>query len=347
MERHGTLARVLAVTALTALTVVTLLSGPVPARVRTPHFIDPAQLSRGPDPRVAHLIGDTIVDGHRRVPATRLGDHWGLWTTARGYVVNDYVEARRVFRLVYVSRSGDKRLIARRGNPAGVAVSPSRRQIAWGQGRAPVRVADPDTGRVIARRMFLEYANVVAVSGTRVLLTLQPKEAPATTWWWDYRRNVLSRLSDQGAVGADIRHDRIVLRTGTDGRFCNRVAPLSQPDRTLWSSCRTGPRAWSPDGRRALATWTYFDELGTDRWLTVRDGTGERVARVTGRLDPDAVWEDDRHFLTMAQSNRGIAAVIRCTVRGRCERASRLWDVGWDGYPPFYVSPPVVLADNP
>lgn len=343
MDRRAALPRVLAVVAVTA----TLLSGPVPAQAR-PGYLDPATLSRGPDPRVAHLVGDTIVDGPRRVPATRLGDHWDLWTTRRGYLLNDYVERRDAFRLVYVSRSGDKRLIDRRRGPADVAVSPSRRRVAWGQGRAPVAVADPDTGRVLARRDFPEYATVVAVSEARVLLTLQPREAPTTTWWWDYRRDVLSQLSGEAAVRADIRHDRVVFWTGPEDRFCNRVAPLSRPDRTLWSSCRVGPRAWSPDGRRALATWTYFDENGTDRWLTVRDRTGDRLGgRVTGRLDWEAVWEDDRHFLTAVQSNQGIAAVIRCTVGGRCDRASRLWDVGWDGYPPFYLPPPVVLTNNP
>lgn len=369
MTTHARFRRVFAVAVLAALAAlsgsVTAQAGPrdldptptspssstTPARIGTPSYLDPAKLSRGPDPRVAYLMGDTIVDGPRRIAATRLGDHWRLWTTARGYVLVDFVDSRNGFRLVYVSRSGAKRVIARRGPvqfETGTAVSPSRRRIAWGTGRPRVvTVANPDSGRVLARRRLPQFATVIAVSDSRVLLSLTGTLSEARSWWWDYRQNTLTQFSAEDVIRADIRRDRIVLTTGPEDRFCNRVAPLSNPERTLWSSCRISPRAWSPDGKRALATWTYFDENGTDRWLTVRDRTGERLGRVTGRLDWDAVWEDDWHFLTKAQSNRGIAAVIRCTVRGRCERASRIWDTGWDGrYPPFYLSPPVVLSSN-
>jgi hypothetical protein len=74
--------------------------------------------------------------------------------------------------------------------------------------------------------------------------------------------------------------------------------------------------------------------------------TRERVGRVHGRLDWDVAWEDDGHFLTKAQSASGEAAVIRCTLDGRCERASRVWDLGPVDYQPFYLSPPVVLPSN-
>jgi hypothetical protein len=326
------------------------VGGPAPASA-VPDRLDPATLARGTDPGVAHLVGDTIVDGDRRVAATTLGEHGDLWTTSRGYVVDDVVQGRETFRLVYVSRSGEKRVIARRSWPTGTAVSPGQRRIAWGKalGRlgppTVVKVANPDTGRVLASRRF-HFATVFAVSDRRVLLTLRAKGGPETTWWWDYRNDTLSQVSIEPARRADLRHDRVVLATGAEDSFCNRVARLSSPERTLWASCAVAPHAWSPSGRRATATHTYFDETGTDRWLTVRDRTGDRVGRVTGRLDWDTAWEDDRHFLTMAQNGHGQAAVVRCTVGGTCERASRLWDVGWDGYPPYYLAPPVVLSGN-
>lgn len=57
------------------------------------------------------------------------------------------------------------------------------------------------------------------------------------------------------------------------------------------------------------------------------------------------MWEDDAHFLTLAQSDAGRAAIIRCDLTGSCERASRLWDVPVPPDPSlFYASPPVVLA---
>jgi hypothetical protein len=68
---------------------------------------------------------------------------------------------------------------------------------------------------------------------------------------------------------------------------------------------------------------------------------------VSGRLDWDASWEDNRHFLTMAQGDSGTAAIVRCTVAGRCERASRLWHVPLPDDPSvYYAPPPVVLSTN-
>jgi hypothetical protein len=58
------------------------------------------------------------------------------------------------------------------------------------------------------------------------------------------------------------------------------------------------------------------------------------------------VWEDDDHFLTLALGDSGQAAVIRCTVTGECERASRLFEVGKATSQPNYIAPPVVLASS-
>lgn len=345
--RHRIGARI-AVAVTAAVVVLVGMSGSVPARAN-PNHIDPAELDRGADPGVAYLVGDTIHDGHRRVAATRLGEHHDLWTTFRGYVLDDFVQSREVFRLVFVSHGGQKRVIARRSWPTGEAISPNGRRIAWGQamGRlgppTMVKVGNPNSGRVLASRRF-DFATVFGVTRSRVLLTLRDKHAE-TTWWWNYERDTLSLVSSQPARRADLRHDRIVLGTGPEDSFCNRVAPLSVPEQTLWASCGIGPRRWSPDGARALATHTYFDESGTDRWLTTRDRTGQRLGHVNGRLDWDSTWEDNHHFLTVAQSGKK-AAIIRCTVGGRCERASSLWGVAWNGYPPYYVAPPVVLPDN-
>jgi hypothetical protein len=63
---------------------------------------------------------------------------------------------------------------------------------------------------------------------------------------------------------------------------------------------------------------------------------------ITGRLDWTATWEDDHHFLTLAQSDSGRAAIIRCDLSGDCERASRLWSVPVPA-DLYYAPPPVVL----
>jgi hypothetical protein len=310
---------------------------------------DPPALTRGSNPDVVYLVKDTIRDGDLRIAAPR-GNHEALWSTARGYLLEDGpVGGRIAYRLVHVDRDGEKQVFTRRARS--VAVSPDKRWVAWtvqlGREDSPpsvVTVAAADTGRVVAQRRFRAGAMVTAVTEHRVLVS-RLFTAIRGTAWWNLDRDSLRRISDQSAVSVDLRQDRIVLDIPRDAPACNRVALLSDTEQTLWRSCQIRPHAWTRDGEHVLATHTYFDEAGTDRWLVLEGTTRERVGRVTGRLDWDAAWEDNGHFLTLAGSASGAAAVIRCTLGGRCERASRIWHLEMADYE-YYASPPVVLPSN-
>ena len=318
--------------------------------------VEPDTLARGSDPAVTYLIRDTIHDGALLIPATELGSHQKLWTVRGGYLLQDWVQRTGTHRLVFVGRgahAGERRVLGRSPLQMTVAVSPGRTRVAWARGRneltTPTRVTVvvPATGVVVASRTFA-WVRVLGVTRTRVLVTRRDASSPATTAWWNFRQHRMNRIAAREAVRADLVHNRIVLATGEfdEPAFCIRVAPLSHPRLTLWQSCRWTPHAWSPDGDRVVATHTYFDDVGTDRWLTMRADTARRLGLVTGRLDWDAVWEDNSHFLTLAQGDSGMAAIIRCTVQGQCERASRRWDMGKVTYQPNFVAPPVVLASN-
>jgi hypothetical protein len=327
-----------------------VLSPPAAGAATAP--VDPAALPRGADPAVVHLVRDTIRDGNRRVPATTRGEHDALWVVAGGYLVRDYnVGPRRLTRVVFVSRTGERRVVARSRLWIEVRVSQSGRRIAtqvWPNDltlRSVITVSRSRTGDVVGRREF-RLATLAALTDHRVLVGRRMRWHDPATVWWSYERGTVRRMYHQAAMRADVRHDKVVFDRSDDGEFCNRVAVLSRPARTLWRSCRIYPHQWSPDGTRAIATHTYFDAAGTDRWWVVDGRTAQRQARITGRLDWDAVWEDDQHFLTKAQSEEGKAAVIRCDLSGACERASRLWDVPLPEDSLYYASPPVVLADR-
>lgn len=315
--------------------------------------LDPAALPRGADPGVAMLVRDTIRDGALTVPATHRGRHHALWVVTGGYLLQDYnVGRRRLVRVVFVDPTGARRVVARSRDWLDVAVSPGGGRVAVRRSldrtgvRSVVTVEEAATGRLIARRE-VRLAGLVAVTRSRVLLGLRARWHHPATVWWSYRTGRTRTIADQAAVGADVRHDRLVLVTSRIGEFCHRVTLLSRPDRTLWRSCRTVPHQWSPDGRHALATWAYFDAAGTDRWWVVDGRTAAPTTRITGRLDWHAVWEDDAHFLVIAQGDTGVAAVVRCDLAGTCERAGRLWP---DPLPTFsslyYRAPPVVLAQG-
>lgn len=339
------------VAALTTTAAALVLAGSAIPAQANPDHVDPAALDRGAAPRIAHLVNNVIHDGDRSIRVRGAQMHMDLWTTAQGYVVTDQVDGgNHRFRITAVSNTGERRVIGRLSWLEGSAVSPQGTRMAWGDAQGDlgepviVTVVDPNTGAVKARRSF-ERAQVLAVSGRRVLLTRPGYRRDIKTWWWNYRDNTTRKISDQYARRADIRHDRIVLAPGSGAPNCNRVARLSRPAVTLWRDCTITPHAWSPNGERALATNIYFDVPGTDRWVAVDGQTGERAGRVNGRLDWDVAWESNRHFLTMAQGDDGNAAIIRCTPSGSCERASRIWDLEIDP-DAYYVSPPVLLSSN-
>ena len=324
----------------------------LPAAAAVTH-INPNTLPRGADPTVAYLVHDTIRDGALRVPATKAGRHQTLWVVRGGYLVRDYnVGHPHRIRVVYISRSGHKRLVASSRDLIDVAVSPSGGRIAVQQSTPPgllrsrITVSVPETGRVVAQREIRE-ATLAAVTGRGVLVGLRARWHHPETVWWNYRSDRVRTYYHQAALSADVTHDRVVFDRTPVGEFCNRVALLSRPSRTLWHSCNVYPHQWSPSGRRALATRTYFDAAGVDRWWVVNGRTARPRTSITGRLDWDAVWEGEHHFLTMAQGDRGGAAIIRCNLRGSCERASRIWPVPVPDDPSvYYASPPVVLADR-
>jgi hypothetical protein len=314
-----------------------------------PAPVDPSTLTRGADPAVVYMVRDTIRDGDLRVPATHRGTHVDLWSTSRGYVVKDMVHGP-YFRLVFVDRSGAKRVLAR--SVQSVAVSGDGTRIAWTQdldkqGGPPsvVTMANPNSGRVIGTHRFRLGARVAAVTGHRVLLS-RLFTSLTGTMWWEPTGDRVRKISDESVVGVDFGNDRIVFDVPRDAPACVRVARWTNFARTLWRSCDIVPHTWSPDGDVAIATHAYFDDVGTNLWAVVDGRTGAQRSQVTGRLDWDAVWEDNQHFLTGAQGDDGMAAIIRCTTAGSCERASRLWDRGVPDYLPNYIAPPVVLPNN-
>ena len=337
------------------LTVVALVSVlPRPAVAAAPTPVDPAALPRGADPAVVHLVRDTIRDGDLRVPATERGRHQALWVVAGGYLVRDYnVGHPHHVVVVHIDPSGERRVVARARDWIDVAVSPSGQRIAVRRSsgssglRSVITVSEAASGRVVAART-LRLGTLAAVTDHRVLIGKRARWHDPATLWWSYERDRTWRLYDRAALAADPEHDTVVFAgTGDVGDFCTRVAVLSDPAHTLWRRCDTYPHQWSPDGSLALATHAYFDAAGTDRWWVIDGRTGVRRSTITGRLDWDAVWEDDGHFLTLAQSDAGRAAIIRCDLTGTCERASRIWRVPVPSEPSlYYASPPVVLAEG-
>lgn len=313
--------------------------------------IEPASLPRGPDPQVAYLVHDVIHDDDLRIPVSPKGEHDALWEVAGGYVLRDVnVAPGSRTRLTFVSDMGERHEIARSREWLTVTTSPDGRRIAYQRTvtrtgeLTVVTVENPRSGRVLARHRF-RLAVLVALDAGRLLLGMRTNWHDPASAWWHYRTGRFQRWYDQAAVKADIPHGRVVFDWQGGGEFCTRVATVPNPRHTLWRSCRMMPHQWSPDGTRALGTHAYFDAPGTNRWWVIGGSSPERQLTLAGRLDWHAVWEDDRHFLTVAQGDDGLAAIIRCDLSGFCERASRTWEMPLDP-DLYYTSPPVTLAEG-
>ena len=330
---------------------VSLALAPLTPSHADPDDLLPSALALGPEPALAHIVHDVLRDGERRIGLPARGQHEALWEVVGGYVVRTIdVGPRHRSRVLFVADTGERRELARSRGWIAVAVSTDRRRVAHHRTvsrtgeRTVVTVTEPTSGRVVGQRRF-RLATLVAVDGDRVLLGRRLNWRDPASAWWNYRADRVRRWYGQAAVSADLAHDRAVFDRQSAGEFCLRVALVSEPGHTLWRSCRVRPHRWSPDGSRALATHAYFDAAGTTRWWVLAGNGPVREATFAGRLDWHAVWEDDTHFLTIAQGDDGQAAIVRCDVTGACERASRTWSLPLDP-DLFYASPPVVLAEH-
>lgn len=193
---------------------------------RPPPHLDPAALHRGPNSRIVYLIRDTIRDGKQRIAAPTWGSHEALWKTSAGYLLRDRRGSQ--IRLVFVDPRGNKRVLARSPGFIGTAVSLTARLVAWDKDvddegvRKVVKIANPDTGRVLASHRF-RRASVVAVNRSWVLIAQGIRTPAARTFWWNYKEDVRSHVYDQAAIGVDLRH-AVPPRPGGPGPQHRRAA---------------------------------------------------------------------------------------------------------------------------
>lgn len=309
--------------------------------------LDPGALPRGANPQLPYLVGDQIRDGTNRVNVAPQPSHLNLWETASGYLLLDQLRINGRTRLTAYQRDGSSDVIARGGPWLSVVVSPDKRRVAVTRSGGPsvVTIVNPTTGREIATRTF-RGAEAVGVDDSKVVLNRLGDRSRVSVSW-RYERDTTRRITGRAVQDTDLLQRILVFSAVGDGggEGCARIARSYDISKTLWRACRYEPTDWSRDGDHALATWDYFDMAGTDRWLVMNGRTGAEQGRIYGRFDWVAVWEDNSHFLTMAQGDDGDRAIIRCNVRGGCERASRIWDgrINQDSY---YTAPPALIAEN-
>ncbi|GAB2880303.1 hypothetical protein [Nocardioides pacificus] len=302
-----------------ALLTLGLLAAPAPAAA--PVRLDPTELERGPDSRLPHLDGATIVDGERRIPVRadvvrllgRAGD--GYVVVADGAIEDGRGPALRV------EADGTTTRLSRRVDAWSALLSRDGLQLVELRHRGRdtrVSVRDASTGDVVRRRDFAGQLDALDADAGRVILS----EWDRGTRWWSTSTGRLRRISARPGQHADIRADRLASYTGDpyqDG--CTVVSRLSAPRRVLWRSCRERVEAFSPTGRRLATVHILADGRGPNQ-VWVRGARGALKASFRAYSFGRVVWESDRALLMDTYTARR-TATVRC-VGTACERASRI-----------------------
>ena len=345
-QRSLTLPVTVLVAALAAVTLAGPLAGPASAGERAPRTdLHPRTADRGANPRVAYYDrrSHTLHEGRHSVRVRFPGLLTQLADVRRGWVlVNQQSDPAATTTFRFVNTLGRSRVLARTSYGHLDAVSADGTRVAFaGAGARRTTVLRVSDGKR-ATHSFHGGGRVVALGHTRALVN-----AGAHTVWWTPRTGLVTRYSRDQAYAADTTARRVAMLLGEGPRsYVGSFPRGSRPRWVLPDGERVG--RFSVDDRHVLTLGHRRDDPGGPgysllRSRSTRDGLEKRT--FVGELDPaqDPRWEDPTTFLALVRRPRAHhgtveEAWLRCTTKGRCERASMVFALR-DGR-----QAPVVLA---
>ncbi|MEQ7011122.1 hypothetical protein ABN028_33580 [Actinopolymorpha sp. B17G11] len=287
---------------------------------------DFAGLPRGEDPKVPWYADGKIHNGATTTPVD-LPDWTSFDVVDSGYVVTSY-DNNQVY-LQLVGLDGTQKLTA----PGRAVVSSDRRQIAWATPDGTVNVADARTGRVLHSIDVGKGGRTVGFLGEQVMLSSgswlsepavaqewDPKTGQLTLWQGFYGADTTDRASLVGLV------PKVAQERQSEQLYCAATIDTGNGNGERWRVCPTelgshvSIRGFSPNGRYAVVE--IMGEGQTVPHYTIADGrTGKPL--LTIRLsNGNMAWEDEEHFL-LASYGQGEPGIVRCTVAGSCEVATK------------------------
>lgn len=307
--------------------------------------IDLDKLPKGAPPAVPWFGIDGIRDGDRRVAFS--GDfegHRRLRKVAGGYAI--LVRHRDKSLELFLVRPGGTRVSLGRGMHD-FGVSASGRLVAFATSTddaTTLAVVDTTTGQRIAERTVgdrkLHRGKVVGFLDEHRIVIDDVLHGPARVYLWNSRAKtvntwtryqMISELSASGrlaAFTADQGTD--IVRTGTGRVLWNsREAELTPegfaPDDRHLALLRFVPRPVPPvnDDPAAVARFNQAYRDAVKQFVIVDASSGRPVLQIDVQ-HPDvarSVWESDRTFVFEAFKGDK-AALVRCTLDGRCELAT-------------------------
>lgn len=282
----------------------------------------PPALERGPDVRLPHLEGRTVVDGDVRI-TVRGGDRVHLLgRSGAAYVVAVSRGDAETGVVKRVRPGADAQVILRRVSVYELQLSDDGRHLVRTIGRGPdstrVVVHRASNGTVVRDRRFAGSVGVLDADGGRLVLG---SWGPARTFWWDLADGSTATIAHRTGYTADIGDDRLAVYTGDPYEGgCSVVRRLS-PGTPTWRSCTERVEAFSPDLGRMATVHILSDGLGPND-VRVRKANGVLIGHFTAKWFGSLVFEDQRRLLLDTYGARW-SAIVRCQA-ATCVRASDL-----------------------
>lgn len=303
-----------------AATVLPLGALPTYAASDTVDLRHPGTRDRGADVRIAHIEGDTIVDGEVRIDlgTTRL---LLLGPSGEDYVVQTWRERGGRVKVKRVTPDGDVTVLLRGRESWGAVLSSDGAHLLTTdrRRRATITAYDATDGSEIASRRFRGYGFVVDADGQTVLVSSWERDHAIA---WDIDAGRRSKVVDHTVYTADLAADRIAYFTGDPySGGCSVVTTVGDPEAQLWRSCRQKVASFSPDGSLLVSMHILADGLGPGV-VKLRELDGSRLVTYRAQWFGMIDWEDADTLLLEANGKRRMATV-RCDGTD-CERASDL-----------------------
>ncbi|UPK76487.1 hypothetical protein MU582_07595 [Nocardioidaceae bacterium SCSIO 66511] len=284
--------------------------------------IEPGTLDRGERPQSLYRHKRMIFDGKRsfkiRGPKQLdlVGKGAGGYTAVRYgryngnlWQIRPHRKARRLGVVAQAAYNGGDRYSVS-GNGKLLAITEPERT-----GREMLWVRALPSGKQIRFRWRIGGTRVVAFWKNRLLVSNL-----AETYWYAPKKDKRTFFTDSTAALAEPAANRMVLFGSEPGEAKYRLVAFDETSTTLAGWNKGRPLVASPDGKRFLA------KVGEHK-LQVRslvNGSVVRTFSAAGRIaTSSARWESNRKVLFTAKGHN-VAANIRCTVGGKCERTTRL-----------------------
>lgn len=315
--------RLLSACAATAALAVPLAMLPTAAHAEPTKNLSPNQIERGPNPKIPHVQGTTVVDGTRKVKVGAVEvDLLGKAGTSSYIVIATGRDGANP-RLLRV-RAGQPAKVLARGEQVreavlsgnGTRVALTTRATAT---RTTLKVINTSTGATQRTTAFQGSINKLDFAGDRVLLS---SWGPARTFVWNYKTNGRKAINNKTGYAGDFQSNRLAFYSADPFEGgCSVLTRISAPTKPIWRSCKDRVAAISPDASRLATIDILSDGIGPNR-VTMRTGTGRALVSFKTSWFGEIKWETNRALL-LDTHGRNWTATVRVTATA-VDRASAL-----------------------